>query len=423
MAILDKLLGRGQQPTPQQGGAELSIGQEEESLSKLRQSLEATYQRPDAAGLQERVGGVASQLDDVQQRLGEKASGDKRYAETKNLLEAALNQPEHIQRGSNLIGLISACDQAMTKTGVDQSLLKDTKEAAKKMLELGKSEADLAQQEVRARVQSRRVSARRAQQAAIEQKKQATAEQQRREKQEEDISKSLTASAAQNQALASRTKSGAARTNGASPEDEYLTAAEQKESTIADANAPAGASEPRAGRDGPSDADRSAESQGLGAVEDGLGINGGELDESVERGTSTEAARGDDEFIEFMVGERRRRVKKRKPDGSLVSLDEILEEGLGIDQVNILEFIQDPVLLKYFDIAINRQLGEIRQRYGEDAIILWTITELARAIIAQGLRDKGISLGGSPPSLRRPRTPTEEAVAEACRGALVSFMN
>lgn len=423
MAILDKLLGRGQQSQPSQGGAELSVGQEEESLSKLRAGLESAYQRPDAAGLQERVGEVASQLDGVQQRLGEKASGDARYADTKKLLEAALSQPDHIQRGSNLIGVISACDQAMTKSGVDQGLLKDTKEAAKKMLELGKNETDLAQQEVRARVQSRRVAARRSQQAVIEQKKQATEQQQRREKQEEDIGKSVNASAAQSQALAARTKSGAAKINGAGPEEEYSTAAEQEESTIADANAPAGAVEQIVGRDGPSGADRSADGQAAGVDENGLGLGGGELEQSVELGSSTEAARGDDEFIEFMVGERRRRVKKRKPDGSLVSLDEILEEGLGIDQINILEFIQDPVLLKYFDIAINRQLGEIRQRYGEDAIILWTVTELARAIIAQGLRDKGISLDSLPPSLRRPRTPTEEAVAEACQGAMLSYVN
>ena len=422
MAILDRLLGRGQQNQQQQGGAELSVGQEEESLSKLRASLDTAYQRPDAAGLQERVGEVASQLDGVQQRLGDKASGDARYADTKKLLEAALSQTDHIQRGSNLIGVISACDQAMTKSGVDQGLLKDTKEAAKKLLELGKNEADLAQQEVRARVQARRVATRRSQQAVIEQKKQA-AEQQRREKQEEDISKSLNASAAQSQALAARTKSGAAKTNGASPEEEYLSAAEQEESTISDANSPAGAVEKIVGRDGPADADRSADERAAGVDENGLGLGASDIEQSAELGSSTEAARGDDEFIEFMVGERRRRVKKRKPDGSLVSLDEILEEGLGIDQINILEFIQDPVLLKYFDIAINRQLGEIRQRYGEDAIVLWTITELARAIIAQGLRDKGISLDGLPPSLRRPRTPTEEAVAEACQGAMLSYVN
>jgi hypothetical protein len=416
MAILDRLLGRGQQTQQQQGGAELSVGQEEESLSKLRAGLDSAYQRPDAAGLQERVGEVASQIDGVQQRLGDKASGDARYADTKKLLEAALNQPDHIQRGANLIGVISACDQAMSKSGVDQGLLKDTKEAAKKLLELGKNEADLAQQEVRARVQARRVATRRSQQAIIEQKKQATEQQQRREKQEEDIGKSLNASAAQSQALAARTKSGAAKINGAGPEEEYLTEAEQGESTISDANAPAGAVETILGRDGPADADRSADGNGLG-------LGGGDIEESVELGSSTDAARGDDEFIEFMVGERRRRVKKRKPDGSLVSLDEILEEGLGIDQINILEFIQDPVLLKYFDIAINRQLGEIRQRYGEDAIILWTITELARAIIAQGLKDKGISLDGLPPSLSRPRTPTEEAVAEACQGAMLNYVN
>jgi hypothetical protein len=124
-----------------------------------------------------------------------------------------------------------------------------------------------------------------------------------------------------------------------------------------------------------------------------------------------------------MDGERRRRVRKRRPDGSLVSLEEILGEGVGIDQVNILEFIQDPVLLKFFDIAINRQLGEIRQRYGEDALILFTVTELARAVIAQGLRDRGFSDMGLPPSLRRPRTPTEEAIAEGCRDALWNFIN
>lgn len=423
MPILSRILGsRGGQETQQSAApaSDLSIQQEEKSLSELRASLEASYNRPDAAGLQEQVGAVADQFDEVQQRLDQKASGDSRYADTRKLLEAAVSQTDHVQRGSHLIQLMAACDQAMTKSGVDHGLLRETKDAAKKMLELGKKEADLAQQEVKARQQSRRVTAKRAQQALNEQKKQAEALQ-RREKQEEDVTKGLNvASANQQAAQASRTKTGAARIGGDPAGEGYESAEEKLETTLANANQPAGAGADIAGREGAAFADRSelprSDQSGLEA-----GIEGGEI--AVDAGASLDAYRGDEEFFELFDGNLRRRVKKRKPDGSLVSLQEILEEGVGIDQINILEFIQDPVLLKYFDIALNRQLGEIRQRYGEDAIILWTITELARAVIAQGLAERGLNGVELPPSLRRPRTPTEEAVAEACKGALIGYLN
>lgn len=424
MALFSRILGTRGGAETQQAVApanDLSIQQEEKSLNELRASLEASYSRPDAAGLQEQIGGVADQFDGVHQRLEQKASGDARYADTRKLLDAAVNETDHVQRGSNLIQLMAACDQAMTKSGADQGLLRETKDAAKKMLELGKKEADLAQQEVKARQQSRRVSAKRAQQAANEQKKQQAEAQQRREKQEEDVTKGLNATAADQQAAqASRTKTGAARIGGDAAGEEYESAEEKLETSLADANQPAGAGADVEGREGAAFAGRSelqgSEQSGLEA-----GVEGGELAADTE--APLDPSLSGDEFFELFDGVRRRRVKKRKPDGSLLGLQEILEEGVGIDQINILDFIQDPVLLKYFDIALNRQLGEIRQRYGEDAIILWTITELARAVIAQGLGEKGLAGAELPPSLRRPRTPTEEAVAEACKGALFGYIN
>lgn len=423
MPIFSRILGTRSGTEAQQAVSpanDLSIQQEEKSLSELRASLEASYNRPDAAGLQEQIGGVADQLDGVQSRLEQKATGDARYADTRKLLDAAVNQTDHVQRGANLIQLMAACDQAMTKSGADQGLLRETKDAAKKMLELGKKEADLAQQEVKARQQARRVSAKRAQQAASEQKKQAEAVQ-RREKQEEDVTKGLNATAASQQAAqASRTKTGAARIGGDPNGADYETAEEKLQTTLADANQPAGAGAEVDGRDGAAFTDRS---ELQGSEQSGLEAGAESGDLSAEAEASLDASRTDDEFFELFDGDRRRRVKKRKPDGSLVGLQDILEEGVGIDQINILDFIQDPVLLKYFDIALNRQLGEIRQRYGEDAVILWTITELARAIIAQGLAEKGLAGAELPPSLRRPRTPTEEAVAEACKGALVGYLN
>lgn len=423
MPILSRILGtRGEQETQQavSPANDLSIQQEEKSLSELRASLEASYNRPDAAGLQEQIGAVADQFDGVHQRLEQKATGDARYADTRKLLDAAVNQTDHVQRGSNLIQLMAACDQAMTKSGADQGLLRETKDAAKKMLELGKKEADLAQQEVKARQQARRVTAKRAQQAASEQKKQAEALQ-RREKQEEDVTKGLNATAANQQAAqASRTKTGAARIGGDPTGEDYQSAEEKLETTLAEANQPAGAGAEIDGREGASFEGRS-ELQGTDQLGLEAGVEGSEL--GADADASLDPSVSGDEFFELFDGVRRRRVKKRKPDGSLIGLQEILEEGVGIDQINILDFIQDPILLKYFDLALNRQLGEIRQRYGEDAVILWTITELARAIIAQGLSEKGLAGAELPPSLRRPRTPTEEAVAEACKGAIFGYIN
>ncbi len=414
MGLFDKIRGKSSEPAQQAG--DLSVQQQEQDLKELRSSLEAAYQRPDAEQLQRDIGETADRFDDVRQRFEEKASGDKRYEEPRKILEAALEQPDHIQRGADLMSLISACDKAMSKSGVDQGLLKDTKDAAKKLLELGKKEADIAQQEVKARQASRRLASKRAQQAQNEQKKQAEANQ-RREKQEEDITKSINSTAANQQAQGLRARDGSARQGAFAEGAEYETADEKTETTLADANQPSGGGRNSSERVG--EAGRGAD----GTPRDGFDPGVDPEEATATAGTSAEPTPQDDEFLEFMDGERRRRVRKRRPDGSLVSLEEILGEGVGIDQVNILEFIQDPVLLKFFDIAMNRQLGEIRQRYGEDALILFTVTELARAVIARGLRDRGFSDLGVPPSLRRARTPTEEAIAEGCRDALWNFMN
>jgi hypothetical protein len=247
MGLFDKIRGKPSEPAQQSG--ELSVQQQEQDLKELRSSLEAAYQRPDAEQLQRDIGETADKWDDVRQRFEEKASGDKRYEEPRKILEAALEQPDHIQRGADLISLISACDKAMSKSGVDQGLLKDTKEAAKKLLELGKKEADIAQQEVKARQASRRLASRRAQQAQNEQKKQAEANQ-RREKQEEDITKSINSTAANQQAQGLRTRDGSARQGAYAEGADYETADQKTETTLADANRPSGGGRNSSGREG-----------------------------------------------------------------------------------------------------------------------------------------------------------------------------
>jgi hypothetical protein len=304
----------------------------------------------------------------------------------------------------------------MNKSGVDKGLLGEAKSAATRMLELGKSEADIVQLEARSR-QAKRFQARRAELNAREARKvsqQGKVKEKEAEAREQQGIK--VANAATQQRSSARIRSGGS--SGI-----YSPSEDQEESTLnsalVDSNQPAGAPADLSGRDGPSEAER-------GIRDEAWGIDSA-LDGSEEALEATESvidsSLGDEEFFIFMEGERRRKRSKRRDDGSLITLEEVLEEGLSIDQINILDFIQDPTLLKFFTIATNRQLGEIRQRYGEDAVILWTITELARAVMLEGLREKGLNRIGTPLSLRRARTPTEEAVAEACRGALVTFVN